>query len=70
MSTLPSSVVGGITQAAAGTVAHVYPGFDPAKRHTVKGGPVKSTLFHRCPRLRTLAALVVQMGGPVHGKAW
>jgi hypothetical protein len=31
---------------------------------------VKSTLFHRCPRLRTLAALVVQMGGPVHGKAW
>jgi hypothetical protein len=31
---------------------------------------VKSTLFHRRPRFRTLAALVVQMGGPVHGKAW
>jgi hypothetical protein len=65
-----SSGVRSITQAAAGTVAHVYPGFVRTKRHTVKGGLVKSTLFHRRPRFRTLAALVVQMGGPVHGKAW
>jgi hypothetical protein len=70
VSVWPSSVAGGITQAAAGTVAHVYPGLLLFKRHTVKGGPVKSTLFHRVPRLRSLAALVVQMGGPVHGKAW